>query len=156
MQGGIIQSNSGIDVKETGSEYNVRTQIILGSEQGENQELLEEMEKLKKDVEKIDQILGDQDPSTLLNQTSAAQKEKIIKLLKFKTNAQKRIRAVKQEIKQEKQQHFQEASSAEAKIRGTAHPETEIIISGRRYLLDKPYYNATFYFDLDKNYISTK
>jgi len=156
IQGGTIKSNAGIDVNETGSEYNIRTKIVLGSEFGENQELVDKMEKLKKDVDKIDHILGDQDPGTLLNQSPPEKKDKIIKLLKFRTSAKKRIQEIKKEIKQEKQENLREATEAKARVRGTAHPETEIVIAGTRYVVEKPLNNVTFYYDVETNTINTK
>jgi len=156
IQGGTIRSNAGIEVNETGSEYRVRTRIILGNEFGENQELVDEMEKLKADVDRIDHMLGDQDPGTILNQSPPEKKDKIIKLLKFRTSSLKRIQTIKEEIKQEKQQKLQEATQAKAKIKGTIHPDTEIIIAGRRYLVQETMHNTTFYYDPDTDKVATE
>lgn len=127
--GGIVRSSSGVEAKEFGSELGVATQIVLGLQVKQNEELQAERKSLKEQIAKIANVLGGGSPKEILMRTPESKRQAVAELIKALMQLRERLDAISEKIREE-QMLARKSLQVTLKAQKAIYPGVSITIGG--------------------------
>lgn len=146
--GGEIEALRGIEAREVGSEYGVRTLITLGPRLGSIDR--EEVQRKKADAKatlfKIETALGKGDARSILERTPPSDRQRVAQLLKIRIGTEAQLTELDCMLSQERECAVQ-CGEVRLRVKGTIHLGVSVTILGRTLHVNEPLSFATIGFD---------
>ncbi len=146
--GGEIEALRGVEARELGSEYGVKTQINLGPRLAaiERDEVLRQKADVKVTLGKIERVLGPGDPRSILERTAPVDRQRVAQLLKIRISAEAQLTELDCLLTQERD-CARQCGEVKLRVRGTIHPGVSVTVLGRTLHVEEPLSFATIGFD---------
>ncbi|EFI33859.1 protein of unknown function DUF342 [Desulfonatronospira thiodismutans ASO3-1] len=142
VMGGKITAEKGMEVRELGSSYGVRTEVNIGLVPEELQSLLDQKKELKKHKDEINKKISSFD----LKKSTPEQKKVIKEIMNVYSTIQERLLETERQL-EEKREEFKKSTSLVLKVTDTVYPGTVITISGKTVQVQKEQKACKFYYD---------
>lgn len=147
VQGGEIVCGAGIQANELGSELGAATNVVISIKTVENIHLIKEKKDLRQRVKKITDALGKEDSRTILEKTPEPKRKAVAEILKYRIQAEARIKEISTVLEAELQQRLKALEAARVEVMNTAFPGVTIKIGGRLLTLTDPVKRSRFRWD---------
>lgn len=94
--GGVVKALGGVECRDAGSEFGVRTVFVLGPEDisDERKELLARRKKIRRVIDQIDAALGKAPPAEILRRTPPEKRNQVAQLLKIRVGGQNDLQEI--------------------------------------------------------------
>lgn len=151
LVGGEVTTAKGVDVNEIGTEFGVKTRIIIdaGLDTEDASGILAERRKLREKRVKIEGAIGADSPKAILERTPAARRNDVAQLLKTRIAIAQRLEEIEEEL-QARRQMLEIYPELRVRVRRKAHPGTTISIAGKNLMVQETTEPCVFYFDPGK------
>ncbi|WP_029896886.1 DUF342 domain-containing protein [Desulfohalovibrio reitneri] len=150
VQGGTLNAFQGVECNEVGSEYGVVTTIRIGPQETsqDRKELLAKRQKIKDHLAKLDNALGTGDAREILERTPVDQRERVVKLLKYRSTLHSQQREIKCLLDEERR-CFLDCTRATLKARRVVYPGARVVMLGRTLKIEETKHAPTIRFSME-------
>ncbi|MGM0424812.1 MAG: DUF342 domain-containing protein [Thermodesulfobacteriota bacterium] len=149
IQGGLIRAAEGLECNVLGSEHGVSTRVVLSFNAEGNPDLVQRRDKLKKRLQKIQEIIGEDNYQTLLQKTPKEKHRQLIEMLKAKSSIVSELKELKTKIKESRQALVQKALESKVQVHDIVYPGVELTIGEQTLEVKEPLHGPTFYLDFE-------
>ena len=149
VQGGVISTHTGIEVNELGSELGVATDVIISHRQRDHAPMIDARGKIKRELERICERIGDGDARSILEATAPAKREAMAEVLKYRIRLERKFKKINEFMKKDVELRQKALSHCRIKVRRRIHPGVNIKIGGRVLRIDRAVDRSQIYLDLD-------
>ncbi|WP_162141272.1 FapA family protein [Paucidesulfovibrio longus] len=153
IQGGSITSHQNVEVNELGTEMGVATQVNISQRQRDQLPMLKVRGKIKHELERIAERLGNGDPKSILLAAPAAKRPAVAEVLKYRIRLERKFEKINAFMKKDVQRRQKALSRCRIKVRSRIHPGVTIKIGGRVLRIDKPVDHSQIYWDYESRAI---
>ncbi len=158
IMGGSVRAAGGVEANELGTEFGVRTLIVVdpGLQVDGVQEIVAERKTLRERKSKLDAALGTEQPQAILARTPEAKRAEVAKLLKVRLAVETRLAELAAAL-EERRETLEKIQAVRVRVRRMAHLGTEIRIAGGRMILHEPQEGpCEFFFDAEKERVALR
>jgi len=112
--GGVVKAMGGVECRDAGSEFGVRTVFFLGPEDisDERKELLAKRKKIRRVIDQIDAALGKAPPAEILRRTPPEKRRQVAQLLKIRIGGQNDLKEIEGMLEAERAKAMQLARAS--------------------------------------------
>ena len=142
VMGGKITAEKGMEVRELGSSYGVKTEVNIGLVPEDLQSLIDHKKELKKHKDAINKKIASFD----LKNSTPEQKKAIQEIMNTYSAIQEKLLEADKQL-EEKKEEFKKSTSLVLKVTDTVYPGTVVTISGKSMHVQKEQKACKFYYD---------
>ncbi len=153
VQGGIITSEVGIEVKELGSEIGVKTVVGITAKQPINRKLIKERDDLRERLLKINEAVGQGSDDSILDSVAPAKREQMQKVLVMRGRIKIKLKEIRKRLSKELDEYYRSLELLSIRVHRKVHPGVEIKIGGKTVQVGKPISRIKFRFDAEERTI---
>ncbi|MGE4293004.1 MAG: FapA family protein [Desulfovibrio sp.] len=153
VQGGILTSHQNVEVNELGTELGVATSVIISQKHQSQLPMLKARGKIKHELKRIAERIGDGDPRSILMATPAPRRPAMAELLKYRIRLERKFQKINEFMKKDTQRRQRALSRCRIIVRRRLHPGVTIKIGGRVLRIDKPVDHSQIYWDYESRSI---
>ncbi|MFW6314237.1 MAG: FapA family protein, partial [Desulfohalobiaceae bacterium] len=147
IQGGLIRAATGVQCNVLGSERGVSTRIVLSFVAEGDPALIQRRDQLKRKLQKIQEVLGEDNYQTLLEKTPKEKHPQLVEMLKNKSKILAELKELKPKIKESKQELTQRTMESKIVVKDKVYPGVEITIAQESLEVKETLHSPTFYLD---------
>jgi hypothetical protein len=147
IEGGIVRVAQGLECNVLGSEHGVVTRVVLSFNAEGDPALVQRRDKLKKRLQKIQEVLGEDNYQTLLEKTPKEKHSQLMEMLKAKSSIVSELKQLKSQIKDSRQKLVQKALESKIQVHAVVYPGVELTIGQQTLEVKETLHSPTFYLD---------
>lgn len=153
IQGGEIITVKGLEAKELGTELGQATTVAVVVKTEVDRNVILARRKIKREVMRVVNAIGDGDPKELLIRTAPAKRKAVAELIKYRMKLQKKLESIDQYMRGQGEKRQKTLAEARIKVWTSIHPGVTIHLGGRVLTVDRRIDRSQIYWNQDERRI---